>query len=152
MTADPMNREIIDLALSDAARVYALTEDLDRHALLRLTEVFGDNLLYSAFRIVQKGFVKRLVAKNSRRTVTQVLSSSTTGFYIIFSSSNRCSCKAWQFRTWQNLGRMGPANAAFAFTCKHVLAARLAERVITDKMEERLMEEDMFVSTVAEIQ
>ena len=82
----------------------------------------------------------------------QVLSSSTTGFYIIFSSSNRCSCKAWQFRTWKNLGRMGPANAAFAFTCKHVLAARLAERVMTDKLQERLMEEDMFVSTVAEIQ
>ena len=71
MTADSMNREIIDLALSDAARVYALTEDLDRETLLRLTELFGENLLYSAFRIVQKGFVKRLVAKNSRRTVTQ---------------------------------------------------------------------------------
>ena len=71
MTADPMNREIIDLALSDAARVYALTEDLDRDALLRLTGLFGENILYSAFHIVEKGAVKRLEAKTSRRTVTQ---------------------------------------------------------------------------------
>ena len=81
MTADPMNREIIDVALSDAARVYALTEDLDRDALLRLTELFGENLLYSAFRIVQKGFVKRLVAKDSRRTVTQGPNQHATYFH-----------------------------------------------------------------------
>ena len=81
MTADPMNREIIDVGLSDAARVYALTEDLDRDALLRLTELFGENLLYSAFRIVQKGFVKRLVAKDSRRTVTQGPNQHATYFH-----------------------------------------------------------------------
>ena len=83
----------------------------------------------------------------------QVLSTTSNAFYIIFSSSNRCSCKAWQFRTWQNLGRMGAANAAAAaaVTCKHVLAARLTERVMTDKIEERVMEEDMFVSTIAEM-
>ena len=80
-----------------------------------------------------------------------MLSTTSNAFYIIFSSSNRCSCKAWQFRTWQYLGRNGEANAAAAVTCKHVLAARLAERVMTDKIQERVMEEDMFVSTVAEM-
>ena len=80
-----------------------------------------------------------------------MLSTTSNAFYIIFSSSNRCSCKAWQFRTWQNLGRLGAASATAAVTCKHVLAARLAERVMTDKIEERVMEEDMFVSTIAEM-
>ena len=72
-------------------------------------------------------------------------------FYIIFSSSNRCSCRVWQFRTWQNLGRIGTANVAATVTCKHVLAARLAERVMIDKIQERVMEEDMFVSTISEM-
>ena len=43
----------------------------------------------------------------------------------------------------------GAANAAV--TCKHVLAARLVERVMPGKVEERVMEEDMFVNTLAEM-
>ena len=75
MTADPLNREVFDEALADAAAVYAQTEDLDRDSLLRLSELFGANLLQSALDIVDSCAVKRLVAANSKRTVWQGLDS-----------------------------------------------------------------------------
>ena len=71
MAADPLNRKVIDLALADATDVYDRTGDLDRVTLLRLSELFGANLLQSAFETVASGAVKRLVAANSKRTVVQ---------------------------------------------------------------------------------
>ena len=71
MTADALNRDVIDLVLSDAAAVYARIGDLDRVSLLRLSDLFGANLLQSAFDAVESGAVKRLVAANSKRTVVQ---------------------------------------------------------------------------------
>ena len=71
MTADPLNREVIDLALSNASDVYDQTGGLDRMTLLQLSDLFGANLLQSAFNIVESGTIKRLVAANSKRTVVQ---------------------------------------------------------------------------------
>ena len=71
MTADPLNREVIDLALSDASDVYDQTGGLDRVTLLGLSDLFGANLLQSAFDVIESGAVKRLVAANSKRTVIQ---------------------------------------------------------------------------------
>ena len=69
---DPLSREAVSLALSGAAAAYARAGDLDRATLLRLAEVFGERLLGAAFEVVESGAVRRLVAKDSRRTVIQV--------------------------------------------------------------------------------
>ncbi len=89
----------LDQVLSDASAVYASTQSLDRATLLRLSDAFGAQLLSSALEILDapSAEITRMVAGDTRRTVTSVRS--TSGMcYVIFPSANRCSCKSWLFR------------------------------------------------------
>ena len=61
--------------------------------------------------------------------------------YLLLPSSNRCSCKSWHVHTWARSERL---------TCRHVLAARLAQG-IQGKVKERPMDEDKFVQMLADM-
>ena len=124
-------REIVrrsgERLIEEAGQNLKQTGTISAEVLLALHALFG-NVLAGALDLVDRGLVTAVRGQTSGRRLLCVKGSSGLR-YTIFSASHFCSCPSYQFGV---LGKGG-------LTCKHLLAARIAEasgNVTTDEVKE----------------
>lgn len=101
--------------------------------LLELYGIFG-HILDAALELVDQNRVKLYTPPNKRRKFVEIQATHLNGIaYKFFPHINYCPCKAFT----ENVVRIGDA-----YTCRHVLAAKLA--IISGKQTEEVVSEDLF--------
>jgi predicted nucleic acid-binding Zn finger protein len=97
-----------------------------------LESLLGHNLLERALDLIDK---KKIVCYKTKSELNKILEieGSQREVYKFFPEINYCSCYSFRFQVLKNQQ---------AYTCKHVLAARIA--LILDRVQEEVVSEENF--------
>lgn len=123
----PYNCNSVIFPVETLTSIYHFT--VVREDLLQLHGIFG-SVLESALDIVDKGQVK-VYCSHDKREVIEIKDQQEV--HIFYANINYCPCRTFRERVLQ-FGQQ--------YTCKHVLAARLAKLI--GKTSEDLMSDDTF--------
>lgn len=110
--------------------------------LLELYGIFG-NLLHAALDLVDHNRVKLYTPSNKNRKIVEIQAAHLTGItYKFFPHINYCPCKEFKEHV---------IGSGEAYTCKHVLAAKLSS--ISGKQTEEVIDDELFkflIQTIGE--